>query len=158
MLRGVIIEKFVKILDPDDFFSQFKDDLREAKEEVIIFSPYVEPKSHRFSRLIEHIKDVIDRKVKVKLVVKKGVAEEKLRKLSDLGVELYGRETHVKAVLIDDKIIYIGSLNIFSYWEKEDIMVRISGILRRGIIPKIMSKKLFEKIKPPREEERIILQ
>ncbi|MBC7114566.1 MAG: hypothetical protein H5T47_02920 [Archaeoglobi archaeon] len=56
---------------------------------------------------------------------------------------------------MDDKILYIGSLNILSSWGIEDMMMRISGITRRGILSSILSRQLLKEIEPPKEDEKI---
>ena len=154
MFKGVLIEKFISILDPKDFFSKFREDLKGARKEVIIFSPYIEPKSDGYKWLIKDIKDAAMRGVNIKVVAREGIDKEKVKELIQSGVTIYTRKTHVKAAIIDEKIIYIGSLNMLSSWLHEDIMVRITGITGK-IIPKIVSKSLFEKISIPSEKEKL---
>lgn len=159
LLGGVaiekVIDKFIKVLDPYDFYSVVRDDLKNAKEEVLIFSPFVKSYLKDSKMLLDIFKELGDRGVKVKIVVKPDIDSRDLYALKNAGAEVYARDTHVKAVIIDNhKVVYVGSLNILSSYGKEDVMIRISGLTGK-IIPKILSKKLFEEIKPPRESEVI---
>lgn len=154
MFGGKVIEKFITILDQVDFPSRFRNDLKGASKEVIIYCPYVEPGSPGYRALINDLKEAVTRNVDVKVVVREDIDRKKVEELINSGIKVYRRKTHVKAAIIDNKTIYIGSLNMLSSWLVEDVMIRISGITGK-IIPKILSKKLFEEIKPPSEEERI---
>ncbi len=168
MDRGIIRE-IIDILDSDEFFARFNEDLKDAGDQVLIFSPFV-AKEHRFPKIKEMLKEVVERGAKVKLItlpieiVKKRhsksekVVKQCLRELKEAGVEIYGRDSHIKAAIIDDKVLYIGSLNILSQWDKPDVMVRISGPTRLGIIPKLISGRAKEKIRPPKEEEKLVLE
>jgi len=154
MFGGKFIEKFVSILDQVEFPSKFRNDLKEANKEVIIYCPYVEPGSFGYKALINGLKKAAKRNVDVKIVVREDIDRKKVEELINSGIKIYGRKTHVKAAIIDNKTIYIGSLNMLSSWMTEDVMIRISGTKGKKILEKL-SKKLFETIKPPSEEERI---
>ena len=151
----------VKVLEPIEFFSEFINDIKNAKEEILIYSPFIGfygKAELTYSQVKRELKNAIDREVKVKLIVDKKTVEkakEELKNLSNMGIEIYARDMHVKAVVIDkDKVLYLGSLNPLSYWGKDDIMLRVTGgpLVRREI------KKALEKIKLPREEEKISLE
>ncbi len=150
----------VKILRPLDFFSSLINDIDKAKEEIIIYSPFVggwEKEKTLYEQLKKAVKKALERGIKIKLVVDKKTLEEAkraLKEMDDLGIEIYARETHVKAVVIDeDKILYLGSLNPLSYWGKDDIMIRVEA--GPGPIVKAQIKKALEIIEPPKDEERV---
>jgi len=149
----------VKILRPLDFFSSLVNDIDRAKEEIIIYSPFVGgwEKEKLYEQLKKVIKKALERGVKIKLVVDKKTLKESertLKEMDDLGIEIYARETHVKAVVIDkDRILYLGSLNPLSYWGKDDIMIRVEA--GPGPIIKSQIKKALEIIEPPKDEERV---
>lgn len=159
MFRGAVIEKvidkFVRVLDEDDFYSVIKDDLKDAKKSLLIFSPFVDIRRDHTRKFLSAIKDAVNRGISVKVVVKPDVHPKALKALREVGAEIYKRDTHVKVVIIDDyKVVYIGSLNVLASYGKEDVMLRITGLTGK-IIPKILSKKLFKEIKTLREEEKI---
>ncbi|MGQ4894058.1 MAG: phospholipase D-like domain-containing protein [Candidatus Njordarchaeia archaeon] len=150
----------IKVLEPLEFFSEFIKDVRNAKEEILIYSPFIGfygKAELTYSQVKTALKEAIKRRVKIKLIIDKKTTKDSKNELKDLqsiGIEIYVRETHIKAVVIDkDKILYLGSLNPLSYWGKEDIMLRVSGgpIVRKEI------RKALEKIKLPRDEERLLL-
>ena len=70
MSRGMTIEKLYRILDQDDFISTVKDDLRKAKKQIIIYSPFIEPSSIGYKKLIEELKEATGRGAKVKVIAK----------------------------------------------------------------------------------------
>ena len=150
-----LIDRFIKVLDEDDSISAIRSDIREAENNILIFSPFVDIRLERTKKILNELKGAIDRGVKVKVVIKHGLHPSSLKALRNAGVEVYTRDIHAKAVIIDDyKVIYIGSSNILASYGKEDVMLRITGLMGE-MIPKILSKKLFEKIKSPKEEEKI---
>jgi len=152
-----LLERFVKILDEYEAISAIESDIGSAEKSVLIFSPFVNVELPPTRKILNAIKDAVSRGVNVKIVVKPKTHPKALQVLKDTQAEVYARDSHVKAVIIDEyKVLYIGSLNVLSSYGKEDIMIRVSGLTRMSIIPKILSKKLFEELRPSTEEERVI--
>ena len=98
----------------------------------------------------------MERVVKIKLVVDKKAlkgSEGTLKEMDDWNIEIYARETHVKAVVIDkDEILYFGSLNPLSCWGKDYIMIRVVAGL--GPIIKGQIRKVLEIIEPPKRRRK----
>ena len=143
-----VFERFVKILDEYEAISVIESDIRNAEKSVLIFSPFVNVELPPTRKILNAIKDAVSRGVSVKIVVKPKTHPKALQVLKDTQAEVYARDSHVKAVIIDE-------YNVLASYGKEDIMIRVSGLTRMSIIPKILSKKLFEELRPPTEEERI---
>ena len=149
-------ERFVKILDEYGAISAIESDIRNAENSVLIFSPFVDIRLPSTKKILNEIKDAVSRGVNVKIVVKPNIHPKALKELKDTNAEVYARDTHAKAVIIDEyKVLYLGSLNVLASYGKEDIMIRVSGLTGRSIIPKILSKKLYEELRAPTAEERI---
>ncbi len=150
----------VKILKPLDFFASLVNDINEAKKEIIIYSPFVsgwEQQAAVYKQLESSIREAVKRGVNIKLIVDEKArkeSEKTLKNLQNLGIEIYVRATHVKAVVIDgDRILYLGSLNPLSYWGKDDIMIRVEA--GPGPIIKREIRSALEIIGPPKDEEKV---
>lgn len=121
------------LLDQDNFYDAFTNDLLKAKYEVIIESPFVSFK--RLNYLLPIFRQLVQRKVRIVINTKPSVeqepdyswqAEECITILLNLGVEvLVTGGHHRKLAIIDQQILYEGSLNILSQNDSCEIMRRI---------------------------------
>jgi len=151
--------KFIDFQSPDEFFQSLEEDLSKAEKEVIIFSPYVKEPGKRdpkYFQVFGKLLNIAEKGVKVKIVIKPGqeknLTREDKENFKKGRIEVWARDTHAKAVLIDGKILYLGSLNVLSYWEKEDIMVKLSGLeWGPGILPRLFTSRTMNKLRPPGE-------
>jgi hypothetical protein len=121
------------LTNEDTFWEYFIADLKAAKEEIFIVSPYVYPK--RLEQIIEHLVDAQNRSVKVRLVISrepqgKEAHYEKIRTdLAAHGFEVHAvGGIHQKVAIIDGCISWEGSLNILSHWGKRESMRRLPGV------------------------------
>lgn len=113
------------------FWSRFYADLREAKEEVVIISPFCWPE--RLKRLRSDFAKLLERGVKVRLFIsdrpRSGeTLENVLSELRALGLEpevVPG--LHIKMAFIDHRIAWEGSLNILSHIGSMERMRRFEG-------------------------------
>lgn len=120
------------LTNENSFWEYFVTDLKEAKEEIFIVSPYVYPT--RLEQIIELLVEAQNRSVKVRLVISrepqgKEVGYEKIRKeLAAHGFEVHAiGGIHQKVAIIDGCISWEGSLNILSHWGKRESMRRLPG-------------------------------
>ena len=119
----------------DEFWPQFYNDLKSAKESVIIFSPFIS--IERTAKLINLFTSIINRNVKLLVVTRPpneqfGRAEdstkEAIEKLQQIGVIFSFRSNmHQKISIIDNEIAWEGSLNILSYRNTQEHMRRLTG-------------------------------
>ena len=124
------------LYDESTFYNRFKQDLLEAKQEVIIESPFIA------TRRLEILKPIIERLVArgVQIFVMTRLphehdeymseqAEDGIRYLEELGVQvlLCTGGHHRKLAIIDRKILWEGSLNILSQAKSREIMRRIDN-------------------------------
>ncbi|MFT4106350.1 MAG: AAA domain-containing protein [Lacrimispora sp.] len=117
------------------FWSHFIMDLKEAKEEIVIFCPYV--REGRIDSLQPHFEKAIEAGVKIIVYTRPVPEHEKkyqaiARKLIDelrrihITVRMRG-EMHEKVVIMDSQLIWEGSLNVLSHKSSKEQMIRISG-------------------------------
>lgn len=121
-----------------DFFPRFFADLRDAKEEVIIVSPFIAKK--RAGKLVEFFRSLVSKEVKIKIVTRPpkeqegslfAESEEMIRQFEAVGVQVFQRrryrrrQLHEKLAIIDRKIVWFGTLNILSYSSTSEKMLRL---------------------------------
>lgn len=115
------------------FYSAFQKDLKNAKEKVLIASPFT--MSSATNRWTTILRDLVAKKVEVTVMTKplseKNNAEESEvihKELTAFIKEL--REIpkmHEKLAIFDDLTVWLGSLNILSHHKASEIMVRIES-------------------------------
>jgi superfamily I DNA and/or RNA helicase len=142
------IFKFIKISTQEDylkldnkvpyfynqafFYKAFHQDLLSAEDKIIIVSPFIS--RNRLASLETTFRTANSKKVKI-FVITKPFKEQKISQehgqeivsnLKSLGVELMLKKlSHEKIAVIDDKIIWHGSLNILSHRNTSELMIRI---------------------------------
>lgn len=125
-----------KLYDEKTFYQAFIKDLSRCQHEVIIESPYLAIK--RTDNLSPILQGLVRRGVKVKVNTRyPGHHEELLRiqawmaskKLKSIGVKVrfFNDYHHRKLAVLDDKILWEGSLNILSQSHSREIMRRIES-------------------------------
>lgn len=122
------------LYDEKTFYNKFWDDLSEAKNEVIIESPYITlPRLNNFKPLLEKL---IQKKVKVFVVTRDpSEHDEFMAEQAEIGISyfeaigvqvlLWEGGHHRKLAIIDRKILWEGSLNILSQRNSREFMRRI---------------------------------
>ena len=128
-LLGKLFEEYrIQTLNRDECVGSFRNDLRTANNEVLIYSPFINAVDvTRFINMIE-VKDVLSRGIRINVVTRPPKKEESktLKKLSEAGISVYLREGfHEKVIIIDKKIAYIGSANILAWPSGSDLMQRV---------------------------------
>ena len=120
------------LADEESFYHRFTQDLLEAKQEVIIESPFMG--LSRLRSLKPTFELLIKRDVKVFVITKppseqseslSGQSEAGIRYFEALGVQvLLCHNHHRKIAMIDRKVVWIGSLNILSQKSSREFMER----------------------------------
>ena len=121
------------LYDQNSFYAAFIKDIKHSKKRVIIESPFITTKrinqlSPILSRLIRRgVAVVINTKpVEEQNALLRNMAYEGIAKLQDIGVRvIVTAGHHRKLAIIDDDIIWEGSLNILSQNDSCEIMRRI---------------------------------
>lgn len=115
------------------FYEAFRKDLTDAKESIVLFSPYATQSGT--SRWMDILTLKISERLRVPLVTRPpgnqgGVLEdgleENIQDIIKTGVAVDLRAwMHEKFAIIDKSILWIGSLNIFSHSKTSETMLRI---------------------------------
>ncbi len=125
-----------KLFDETSFYKQFINDLYSCQKEVIIESPYVT--SSRMEVLLPVFKKLLSRGILIYIVTRDPVehddnmrdqATNELLACYEMGisVKFLKGNFHRKVALIDNEIIWEGSLNILSQSNSQEIMRRTFG-------------------------------
>jgi ssDNA-binding Zn-finger/Zn-ribbon topoisomerase 1 len=118
-----------------DFWPAFVADLRGAERSVTIMSPFISLR--RAGGLIEPLDQLRRKGVEVRCYTRPPSrqtgamaehAEEVIHQLEDLGVTVVQRTNmHQKVAVIDENVVWEGSLNILSHGHTEEQMRRLEG-------------------------------
>lgn len=132
----------------EEFWASFKMDLKNAKGRVIIQSAFVSP--WRIKQLSKNLHDLFERGVTVCAFVQEPYslngAKSNIHKLEEnmtldefnfclsllsrMGVHVNTRQgTHQEFAIIDDRIVYEGSLNILSHNRTQENMLRSDSVV-----------------------------
>ena len=117
-------------LDEQTFFEEFIKDIQASEKEIVIISPFLA--KHRTRSLLSLLQEKRTNGVKVLVITKpldeysiEGRAEaEQMLKSVDIDVQ-YRKSMHEKIAIIDDKLVYSGSLNILSHSNTSECMIRL---------------------------------
>ncbi|MCD4669382.1 MAG: hypothetical protein K8S14_02930, partial [Actinomycetia bacterium] len=120
------------IMTQDRFYPFFCGDVNDAKERIIIYSPFIT--QDRLAIMEPSLKSAVERGIRV-FVITKALGDRGKRELSNYRmlestlekwgvVVIHKRRMHEKLAFIDNSILWIGSLNILSYSSTQEIMER----------------------------------
>jgi superfamily II DNA or RNA helicase len=131
------------IFNEDNFLSVFCHDIASAKKEIIIVSPFV--RKRRALQMVQHLKIALDKHIRVIVVTRPvedlraeaGVALQEILdflKANDIRV-VYKSDIHQKFAIMDQKVVWYGSINLLSYGNAQESMMRIESA---GIASELM--------------------
>ena len=133
-----------ELYDEQSFYKRFIHDLKQAKREIIIESPFIASK--RTDSLLPILKKLCKYGVRVRINTRNPNHHDKvlriqawmsIKKLRAIGVKVntYNDMRHRKLATIDEKILWEGSLNILSQSRSKELMRRTdSELLCRQLI------------------------
>ena len=120
------------IMTQDRFYQFFSHDVNKANDKVIIYSAFIT--QDRLAVMEPCIKAAIERGVKVYVITKalgdRNNRELRIYRMLENTLENWGvlvihkRRMHEKIAIIDNSILWIGSLNILSFSSTQEIMER----------------------------------
>lgn len=123
------------IFDKSNFYPVFSNDFNHAKREILIVSPFVTKR--RTQQIIRDLKLALHGGVKITVVIRPAADfenndltawHEATRQIETAGIHLAFRTNiHQKFAIIDQKIIWYGSINLLSYGSAEESMMRIES-------------------------------
>lgn len=134
------------LTDENSFYYRFEQDLNQAKQEVIIESPFMTvPKIRSLKSIFESL---IKRDIKVFVITRHPeehgalMAEQSeagIRFFERIGVQvLMCKSHHRKIAMIDREIIWKGSLNILSHRNSREFMEREENKQKAGVLFKFL--------------------
>jgi len=123
------------IFNKDNFSPVFSHDIVGAKKEILIVSPFV--RKRRTLQMVQHLKIALDKKIRV-IAVTRSIDDFKakdriaLQEMIDLlkGNEIsvvFKSNIHQKFAIIDQKIVWYGSVNLLSYGSAQESIMRIES-------------------------------
>lgn len=120
------------LFNESDFYSAFRSDIEQARNSIVIYAPFMT--DNGVGRWADYLRAAIERNVSVQIWTDSPSAQGHLgesRKqdlvyeLRTLGVTIgYRSRMHEKVAIIDDKIVWHGSLNILSHSTTSEMMWR----------------------------------
>ena len=123
------------IFDKDSFLPVFNQDISAAKKEILIVSPFV--RKMRTLQMTKHLKVAFEKKAHVLIVTRPkqdfkpkdhATIQRTLDLLTDCGASVvFKSNIHQKFALIDQKIVWYGSINLLSYGSAQESIMRIES-------------------------------
>jgi hypothetical protein len=119
------------VVAQDRFFEHLHDDLAAARSRVVVYSPFMT--QDRVGRLEPHLRATVERGVEVWVITKtleertrdRAVYQEIEQALRNWGVRVVHKKgMHEKLVILDDQVLWQGSLNPLSFSATQEIMER----------------------------------
>lgn len=121
------------IFDNNNFLPVYKNDLVNATREILIVSPFITKR--RVLQMLELINIALAQKVNVTIITRpatdykdKPAVEDILGLLKTAGVNLVCKSNfHQKFAVIDQKIVWYGSINLLSFGRAEESIMRLKS-------------------------------
>jgi phosphatidylserine/phosphatidylglycerophosphate/cardiolipin synthase-like enzyme len=123
------------IFNKDNFLPVFNQDVLAAKREIVIVSPFV--RKRRVHQMTQQLKIQTHKSVRAIVVTrpKKDFAEKdhdslqkNLNLLTSNGVAIIKKSNiHQKFAIMDQKIVWYGSINLLSYGNAQESIMRIES-------------------------------
>jgi superfamily II DNA or RNA helicase len=123
------------IYDRDNFLPVFSNDLLNAKKEILIVSPYV--KKRRVMQMAQYIALALQNNVRV-IVITRPIEDFKEKEQSAIVAALdilkemkikvaFKSNIHQKFAIMDQKILWYGSINLLSFGNSEESIMRLDS-------------------------------
>ncbi len=137
------VDQAMALYGDDDFYDQLRIDLDQARELIVIFSPFIAP--DRLETILPQLASAVSRGVRVVTLTKDPselLSPRLLDNLADHGIKVFTKHgRHEKVVIIDDQVSYVGSLNALSNTGKtKEVMMRFEGSAATSLITEWMRK------------------
>jgi phosphatidylserine/phosphatidylglycerophosphate/cardiolipin synthase-like enzyme len=123
------------IFDNTNFLPVYHHDLMNAAREVVIVSPFVTKR--RALQMLPNLEAALSKKISVVVVTRptnayrdkdRPALEETLASLQDTGIRLlFKANIHQKFAVIDQKIVWYGSINLLSYGSAQESLMRLES-------------------------------
>jgi len=133
--EGIATESIDIIFDKSNFLPVYSNDIMNAARELLIVSPFITRK--RTLQMLELLKIAVQNKVKVIIVTRpvedfgtkdRPALQDTLSVLEGIGLKLvFKTNIHQKFAIIDQKIVWYGSINLLSFGNAEESIMRLES-------------------------------
>ena len=123
------------IFDKDNFLHVFNQDIVAAKKEILIVSPFV--RKRRTHQMIQYLKISTGKNIRVIVVTRPkedfmakdyAALERTLNLLTSNGINIvFKSNIHQKFAIMDQKVVWYGSINLLSYGSAQESIIRIES-------------------------------
>jgi len=125
-------DKVNLIYDTDSFAEVMKNDFVEAKKEILIVSPFLQRK--RVNTILEWLKEPLKMGVSITIVTRPPESykeperiKECIEYLQSIVTVVQKSDIHQKFVLIDNRLVWYGNINLLSYGSSEESIMRLES-------------------------------
>jgi superfamily II DNA or RNA helicase len=123
------------IFDKDNFLPVFNQDIVTAKKEIVIVSPFV--RKRRTQQMVQHLKISTGKDIRVIAVTRPkadfppkdhSAMQRTVDLLIDSGINVvFKSNIHQKFAVMDQKVVWYGSINLLSYGSAQESIMRIES-------------------------------
>ena len=123
------------IFDKDNFLPVFNQDIVAAKKEILVVSPFV--RKRRTHQMVQHLKISTGKNIRVIVVTRPkedfppkdhAAMQRTLDLLIDSGINVvFKSNIHQKFAVMDQKVVWYGSINLLSYGSAQESIMRIDS-------------------------------
>ncbi len=131
-----LLESINSIYNSKNFLTIYNNDVLSAKKELVISSPFISKIS--LTRLLDNFKALLNTGVKVKIITRSeedfnGASRENMKAiyetLTKIGIDLiFKTNLYKKFAVIDNKVVWYGGINLLSYSNSEDSIIRLDNV------------------------------
>jgi superfamily II DNA or RNA helicase len=124
------------IFDKDNFLPVFNQDINAAKKEILIVSPFV--RKMRTLQMTKHLKLALEKNARILVVTRPkedfkpkdhAIIQRTLNLLTDCGANVvFKSNIHQKFAVMDQKVVWYGSINLLSYGSAQESIMRIESV------------------------------
>jgi HKD family nuclease len=125
-------DKISMIYDVNSFVSIMRNDFAEAKKEILIVSPFLRKK--RIETILEWLKESLLAGISITVVTRPPESYQEPKLIQEC-IELLKSNVsvitkpniHQKFILIDNRLVWYGSINLLSYGSSEESIMRLDS-------------------------------
>jgi len=125
-------DKISMIYDTDSFVPVMKNDFTETKKEILIVSPFLRKK--RIDTILEWLKEPLQAGVSITVITRPAesykepeVIKKCIEYLQSFVAVVQKPNIHQKYVIIDNRLVWYGSINLLSYGSSEESIMRLES-------------------------------
>jgi superfamily II DNA or RNA helicase len=123
------------IFNKDNFLPVFSQDIVAAKKEILIVSPFI--RKRRTHQMIQHLKTATGKNIRVIVVTRPkedftpkdhAAWQRTMNLLKSNGIRVvFKTNIHQKFAVMDQKVVWYGSINLLSYGSAQESIMRIES-------------------------------